>query len=115
MIMRRGVQVLFLLFYVASSYAVYQERTRLIVIDFQHSSTRGSMASIEPGFSKLDVDFPNYRQAKPKSICALCLVSLHTSYFLPAVSERVFHSPSRSLKSLHVDSSVLSRAPPLQS
>jgi hypothetical protein len=110
--MRRIAQFLFLLFYVASSYATNQERIRLIVSELYHSSSRDGQSQIDADWSRLDGSFPNYREAKPKAIGALKVVRDQNLDFLPQVSHRVFHIQGHSLKSLFSIECILDRAPP---
>jgi hypothetical protein len=111
--MRRSVQILFLIFYLASSYAVSQERTTLLVADLQHCGSRGDDSSIDPGSAQLQNDFPNFRQAKPKGPCVLYFERSESVSLLPLVSKRSFHPLTYSLQPLYLDANVLSRPPPV--
>lgn len=110
--MRRVLHFLVILYYVASSYAVSQERTSLIVSELHHSSSRQAQTQIDTGCTQLHAGLPNYRHAKPKSICALEFAPVEKTYFLPQVSSRVFQFQSHSLKSLYSIESILYRGPP---
>ena len=65
--MRRTIQFLFILFYVASGHAVSQERTNLIVSELQHSSSHGGQLQFDTGCDRLDAGIPFYQQVKPSS------------------------------------------------
>jgi hypothetical protein len=113
--MNRLLLSLFLLFYVASSYAISQERVRLIVGDVQHSPTHLGELQIEEDHGQTQDNFPNYRQAKPKTICIAGVGPAPRLVFIPPVSDRSFNIHSgTSLKTLYRGESVLSRAPPTQ-
>ncbi len=112
--MRRTFHLLFLVFYVASSYAISQERIRLIVSELEHSSSHDVQTQVDTGCKQLRNGFPNYQRAKPKTICSLCfgenqpvcLSELSEPFFQRQTDPYVLHSDRES---------VLSRAPPFQS
>jgi hypothetical protein len=114
--LRRIVILLFLVFYFASSYAISQERIRLIVSEVQHSTSLGGQMQVDDGSNQLPDAFPNYRQAKPKTTCVLDFGLTPQPDLPPRVSERSFdiHSTT-SFASLYRGENVLSRAPPSQS
>jgi hypothetical protein len=104
--------VSFLVFYIASSYAVSQERVHLIVTEMQHSTSRDGDVQFDDGCKQLRNGYPNFQRAKPKSLPILCFGNdpvLHQ----PAASNRDFHvHPTPSLESLYRGQRILSRAPP---
>jgi hypothetical protein len=71
--MYHTLQLLFILFYFGSSYAVTQERVRLIVSEVQHSRSHSGRTHFDAGCKQLNNGFPNFQRAKPKTICSLCL------------------------------------------
>ncbi len=113
--MRRVLQILFLLFYVASTYAIGQERTSLIVSELQHSGSREGQSQVGDGCRQLDPSRPIYRQAKPRTICAFEVGRGLNVRFLPHVSGRAIPLQLHSLKSLCSIERILDRAPPSQS
>jgi len=113
--LKRIFLLLFLLFYVASSYAISQERVRLIVSEIQHSSGHDDGSQVDAGCKKLRNGFPNYQRAKPKTICVLYVGQNLSLQLVRHVSDRSFHPHTLSFKSLDSSKSVLSRAPPSQS
>ena len=113
--LRRIFYLLFLVFYVASSYAISQERVRLIVSELQHSASHADQLQLDNGCEQVRNGFPNFQRAKPKTISILCF-GLEPLLQQPRVSEVSFHlHPTTSFKSLYRGESVLSRAPPSQS
>ena len=70
--LRRLSYLLFLLFYFASSYAISQERTRLIVSELQHSASHADQPQFDNGCEQVRNSYPNYQRAKPKTISIPC-------------------------------------------
>jgi hypothetical protein len=110
--MNRVCPFLFVLFYAASSYAITQERTNLLIGEFQHSSSHVSLVQIDDACEQLHNDFPNYRQAKPKATFLAHIDQAPSIEFLPPLSKPSFHPPTCLLPSLNLRENVLSRAPP---
>jgi hypothetical protein len=111
--MRRVLQFLFLVFYFASSYAISQERTALIVSELQHSSSRESATQLDAGCKQLHNSFPNFRQAKPKAGGDTSFAGAALVAFLPELCEQSFHLQIFPLKSRTTIERIPSRAPPL--
>jgi len=105
-------QIVFLLFYVASSYAITQERTSLIVSELYHSSSRSNQLQFDSGCKQLRNGFPNFQRARIKTICALQIGRNLNGNSLSPISQPTFPVQLRSLKSLHSAESILDRAPP---
>jgi hypothetical protein len=112
--MSRVSQVLFALFYVASSYSVTQERTSLLVDELRHSSSHAAQTQIGEGCPQLIDGLPMYRQAKPAANVAFLITPGSSFEFVPHSAERSFHPQTHSLKSLSTRESVSSRAPPFE-
>ena len=112
--MHGACKFLFLLFYVASSYAITQERTSLQVDQVQHSPSRTDQNQIDEDCEHRADGYPSYRQAKPKPGWDLYFWRVESVLPLPHVSEPSFHLQTLSFKSLHSLETVLSRAPPVQ-
>ena len=110
--MRRILQLLFLVFYVASSYAVSQERVRQVVSELQRSSSTEDGTLLDTGHNQSVNAFPIYRQAKPKAGCDAYFGPVESVHFLPHEAERSFHAQTASLKPLRSIELLLSRAPP---
>ena len=110
--MRRISQLLFLVFYVASSYAISQERVSQVVSDLQRSSSREDGAELDTDHNPSVHGFPIYRQAKPKAGCDAYFGPVESVHLLPHESDRSFHAQTSSLKSLRSIERLLSRAPP---
>jgi hypothetical protein len=110
--MRRTVQLLFLLFYIASSYAIGQERTAVIASAvLQSGYSEDHLARCRSG-KQLDPSWPNYHEAKPKTICASEVGQHQAIHFRAPVAERVVPPTSQSEKSLFSLENTLDRAPP---
>lgn len=62
--MRQVLQLVFLLFYVASAYAITQERVSLIVQEIQHSTSRDEQQQFDDSCKQLRNGYPHYREAK---------------------------------------------------
>jgi hypothetical protein len=105
-------QIVFLLFYVASSYAITQERTSLIVSELYHSSSRSNQFEFDSGCEQLRNGFPNFQRANPKTICALQIGRKLNVNSISPISQPAFPVQLRSLKSLYSAESILDRAPP---
>jgi hypothetical protein len=110
--MRKIVQVLFLVFYFASSYAISQEHVRLVVSELQDSASRNAEVQIDSCSNLIAYGFPAFRQAKPKTACDTYFGPRELIHFLPHQSEWTFHTCTSSLKSLASIERLLSRAPP---
>jgi hypothetical protein len=111
--MHKIVQLAFLVFYLASSYAVSQERIALAVSELQHASSRNAGVQIGTCDNQNINSFPAYRQAKPKAACDAYFGPGELLHLLPHGSERSFRIQPSSLKSLSSFERVLSRAPPI--
>jgi hypothetical protein len=109
---RKLTRLAFLLFYVASSYAVGQERTRIIVRELEHSSSREDRADIDSGCERLVDSFPKYRQAKLRANSDLFFGSVGPIDLQRGLSEHSFAPQVHSLKSVESFEDALSRAPP---
>ena len=112
--MREILQFLFIAYYVASSYAVSQERIRFLVSELHHSACREGQPQIDTPCDHLDGGLPNYRHAKPRACAAVAIAQNQPVFSLTRTSERVVQIQTCSLKSLCVTESILSRAPPPQ-
>jgi hypothetical protein len=113
--LRRVFYLFFIVFYFASSYAISQERVRLIVSEVQHSAQRTDQVQFDDGCKQLRNGFPNFRQAKPRTVCALGF-GFDCSLDEPRVCDRSFDlHPPISFKSLYRGEKALVRAPPFQS
>lgn len=112
--MRQAMQILFLVFYVASTYAIGQERTNLIVSELQHSRCREDQTQFKDGCKQLEQGFPTYRHAKPRTIGFQNFPGSRPFLCPPGVVERRFHVQPDSLKPIRIAYSILSRAPPSQ-
>lgn len=110
--LRKIALLLFLIFYLASIYAVAQERTTLIVSGLEHSCSRDASGQMDLGCKELHDHFPNYREAKPRSIGRSGLGEDQFVLALPYVSDLSFHVQNGSLKALNIWGSSISRAPP---
>jgi hypothetical protein len=102
----------FFLFYIASSCAITQERAYLTVEGLEHSSY-GEKPQFNDSKKDPQNDYPRYRQAKPKTICALTIARNPALEILPHVSERSFAVQTHSLKPEDIALTEPSRAPPL--
>jgi hypothetical protein len=109
---RRISQLLFLVFYVASSYAISQERVGLIVSELQRSSSKIDGTHLDAARGQSHDTFPTYRQAKPKAASDAYFGPMELVHLLPHQSERSFHAQTFPLKSLRGIELLLSRAPP---
>ena len=104
-------QVLFLVFYMASSYAVTQERTGLTAERFDSNSVGSQERQADCGAEHHLQKFPNYREAKPKIAFDGPLKDrLDTP--APLASERCFSPLIHSFESIISTQTILSRAPP---
>jgi hypothetical protein len=102
---------LFLLFYIDCSYAISQERVRLLVSEVQHSASRSDGAWVDSGCQQLHDGFSNFRQAKPRAFCALAVGRDPTREFAPPFSRRPFFPQTISFKPSYRIETVPSRAP----
>jgi hypothetical protein len=113
--LRRIFYLFFIVFYFASSYAISQERVRLIVSEVQHSSQRSDDMQFDDDCKQLPNGFPNFQRAKPKTI-SIVWFGLDCFFDEPRVSDRSFDwHPTIFFKSLYRGGSILVRAPPFQS
>jgi len=113
--MDRIAKLLLLLFYVASGYAIIQERTTLLVSTLTHSCSREDETQFDARREQPDSEFPTDRQAKPKAIAFHAFGLGPFAHALPTVSERSFHPQTFSLKSQDTLASAGWRAPPAHS
>jgi len=113
--MGRISNLLFLLFYIASGYAVRQERATLLVSALTHSCSRDDETQFNARKEQPDGGCPYYRQAKPKGIAFHALGWGPLAHALPTGSERPLHAQSFSLKSQDTLASAGWRAPPAHS
>jgi hypothetical protein len=112
--MRWVFQLAFLMFYSASSYAIGQERISLVVDEVQHSLARPDGLQFDSGCNQLRNGFPNFRQAKPETLCMLYFGVTQKFELWRVEAEREFHTQSHPLKSLDTIEIILTRAPPFQ-
>jgi hypothetical protein len=114
--LKRTLYLSFIVFYVASSYAVSQERVRLIVEFVQHTTSHDNHVQIEADGNQVRDGFPNYRQAKPKTVCVLDFGLVPQLRCLPPPSDGFMYvDPTVRLQLRTLSGSVLSRAPPIES
>jgi hypothetical protein len=114
--MSRTAQLVFLVFYIASAYATGQERTTLVASQVQHlAGPAGQSPCLDAGSTYFSSDLPNFRHAKPRTICAMEIGRNVTSVSLPHTNESVWPIQIHSLKSLHSIEPLLGRAPPSES
>jgi hypothetical protein len=114
--LKRTLYLSFILFYVASSYAVSQERVHLIVELVQHTTSHDDRMQIEADGKQIRDGFPNYRQAKPKTICVFDFGLVPQLCCVPPPSDGFMHfDPTVKIQLLTLSGSVLSRAPPIES
>lgn len=114
--MKSAVRVVFLLFYVASSYAITQERTALTTENLQRSISDSLKTEIGESGPQTPSASPEFRQAKPRPAAdhffgfgeAVRLLPPEAAFGSTVVLE-VLDSRSTYLAGLP------SRAPPLQS
>ena len=66
--MRPLTRILFVLFYVCSSYAITQTRTSDFLTEFDHVVSRAGKTQIHESCRQFASGYPNYRQAKPKPV-----------------------------------------------
>ena len=111
--MSRPFQLVFLLFYIGSSYAITQERTSVQADQVRHSCPKGEHTQIHEHCKHLAHQYPNYREAKPKTGCDLYFWPRESVHLRPCVSERGFHPQTYSFKSLATLRTILLRGPPL--
>jgi hypothetical protein len=110
--MSQILQIFFLLFYVASSYAITQERTRLIADKVQRSTAKNQQ-ELDVSLKYLHDGFPNFREAKPKSICVVDIGNNPSRCHSLEVRERVSALHRTSLRSLSAIRRLFGRPPPL--
>jgi hypothetical protein len=110
--MKAVFQLAFCLFYVASSYAITQERTEIVASTFQQSS--GDETQVKQHSPRIHKGFPRYREAKPKTGAEFALLegSLGEVPFLIPVA--LLEIRESSFKSITVFDRAASRAPPVQ-
>jgi hypothetical protein len=109
---RRTLSVVFVLFYMASSYAVTQERTDLIAGRVRDSASERRQSHLEERASYLVDAFPQYREAKPKAGCDLFFSRPVSLGPLPNISERCFRVDDYAPACTTDLEGFLSRAPP---
>ena len=110
--MRQVLQVIFLFFYAASTYAIGQERTSFFVSELVHSASTGTESAARGGCSQLDAGWPNYREAKPRAISVSEGGDYQDFQFQPNFTESFFLPQSSLLKPLYSFEQALDRAPP---
>jgi hypothetical protein len=116
LIVKRIHYLLFLVFYFASSYAVSQERTRIVVGEVQYSKSASDEVQVQDGRSQVRDTFPNYKQARPRMVSAVDMDLASQRELKPGLSEASLAGFSKSLlQSLYDGASFLSRAPPFES
>jgi hypothetical protein len=108
----RLLQLLFLFFYIDCSYAVSQERVRLIVSEVQHAAQRSDDMQFGDGCTRSHDGFPNFQRAKPRTFCALGLGRDPIGEIQSALSGRSFFPQIISFNSLYRTQKVPTRAPP---
>jgi hypothetical protein len=113
--MHKIVQLVFLVFYLASSYAVSQERVVLVVSELQHASSRSAGVQLASCQNQITKGFPAFGQAKPKAACDAYFGPSELIHFLAHQFDRSFHTQTSPLKSLNSIERLLSRAPPVNS
>jgi hypothetical protein len=114
--MSQMAQLLFLVFYIASAYATAQEQTSAVASQVQRFSQPGALScSVDADAKYFGRNFPNFKQAKPLSICALEIGQNVKSVFLPHISESVCPIQIQSLKGRPIIECALDRAPPFRS
>ena len=64
--MKHLFRVLFVLFYVSSSYAVTQTRTSDVLTEIDHIASGTGKTQIHESCKRLDSGYPNYRQAETR-------------------------------------------------
>ena len=113
--MRRIAQLSFLVFYIASAYVTAQEQTSAFASQVQRFSRPAALScSVDAGAEYFVSNFPNFKQAKPRSICALEIGQRVESVFLPRIIESVCPIQIHSLKARPTIECALDRAPPFQ-
>jgi hypothetical protein len=111
--MRTILKLAFLVFYLASSYAITQERTVMIAGAVQHSSAKHDQTQVDKNSREAHDGFPNYRQAKPKTGAGINFRQTPAVFVLDVCSETL-ETQSVSFKALFSLECSLSRAPPVQ-
>lgn len=110
--MRRSLQILFLLFYLGSSYVASQDRTTWIVKRVTRTYSKAGAAEIGEGHQQVFDHYPRYRQAKPKAGCDLHFVHHESLHLVLHITERGFQPLTVSHKSIRTLETILLRAPP---
>jgi hypothetical protein len=108
--MKAVLQLSFFVFYIASSYAVTQERT---VLQVQRSQAAGN-PTLEQTCHECHFAFPHFRQAKPKHGADSFFFHTESVHLIPHVSEHTFTVQTVSFKSIASLENTHLRAPPFQ-
>jgi hypothetical protein len=111
--MKALLQLSFLAFYIASSYAITQERAALQV-EGAEDRLSGQTGSFEQNCQDCHFAFPHFRQAKPKPTADVHFFRVELAQVLPVVSTRVFAAQTISFKSISTLENTHLRAPPIQ-
>lgn len=110
--MRIVSHLLFLVFYVASSYAITQERTSLVIQELGHSLKASGDAQFDSACKQLRNGYPNFSEAKKVGSD----FPLHAVHALDSVLEMAqveYHPQPRSCGSLLLVWNTPARAPPV--
>jgi hypothetical protein len=105
----------FLLFYVASSYAITQVRSKFTAEQVRQSTESDGKTQIREPYEELSQGFPQYRQAKPKPGVHVFFHEARTIQPEPPASSRSFEPRTFPFHHAVSRGSVPSRAPPLVS
>jgi hypothetical protein len=109
--MRAAIQVLFLVFYVGSSYVTSQHRVSYIVHKLEHFNARGTDTALADG-CKERVRYTRFREAKKAGVDFYFMPDM-SPRFVPLVSTRRFVPQTISLQSQFDVETSHSRAPPM--
>jgi len=111
--MPRIFHILFLMFYVASCYAIGQERTSFVASNLRLSGSHDCQDALRSRTAELNPGWPNYREAKPKPITAIEMVPQQFVSLRPHVNGYALSPQLSSLKPQYTLQRALDRAPPL--
>ena len=111
--MKAVLQLSFIVFYLASSYAITQERTELQVERSQQAAT-GNSGSIDQACHECHFAFPHFRQATPKAGAVAYFSHMEAVHLIPHVATGSFPAQKVSFKSISSLENTLLRAPPIQ-
>jgi hypothetical protein len=107
--MRAGIQLLFVLFYVWSAYATTQHRISYIIHKIHHSSSRTDDTTLESGCSQ-KIRYTQFREAKKAAVDFYVTLDIAPKHFV--IYERQFSPRNISLKSQFDAVRSNPRAPP---